>query len=50
MVEAYCVKCKSKKTMKNARSVKTKHGRDAVEGECPTCGIKMYLMGNKPGL
>lgn len=45
MVTAYCVKCKDKKEMKNAKQDKMKNGRDCVKGECPDCGTKMFKIG-----
>ena len=39
---AYCVKCKAKKTMSNAKKVTMKNGRPAVKGVCATCGVGMY--------
>ena len=46
MTEAYCVKCKAKKEMKDAEevSMKGKGGtkRRAMKGECPDCGTKMF--------
>jgi pimeloyl-ACP methyl ester carboxylesterase len=40
--EAYCVKCKAKRTIQNARKITTKNGRSALEGSCPVCGTKLY--------
>jgi len=40
--QAYCVKCKKKQEMKNAKQVKMKNGRPAMKGECPKCGTGMY--------
>ncbi|MCD6550618.1 hypothetical protein J7K24_03710 [bacterium] len=46
MAEAYCVKCKKKKEIKNAKeiTVKGKGGteRKAITGVCPDCGTKMF--------
>lgn len=46
MAEGYCVKCKTKKEMKDAKEVefKGKGGikRMALTGTCVTCGTKMY--------
>ncbi len=39
---AYCVKCKSKKNMKNGKQVTMKNGRPAMKGECSACGTGMY--------
>jgi len=44
-MEAYCMKCRSKREMKNARAVKMKNGRVATQGVCPKCGIKMFRIG-----
>jgi hypothetical protein len=46
MAEAYCVKCKSKKEIKDAKEVSMKNGRKAMKGKCPDCGTGMYrIMG-----
>jgi len=45
MVEGYCMKCKAKTEMKDAKAVKMKNGRDAVTGVCPKCGTKMFKIG-----
>jgi hypothetical protein len=46
MAEAYCVKCKSKKEMKDAKEVEMKNGRKAMKGKRPDCGTGMYrIMG-----
>lgn len=39
---AYCVKCKAKRPMSNEKVVTMKNGRNAVKGECPKCGTKMF--------
>ena len=44
-MEAYCVKCKTKREMKNAKAVTMKNGKPATQGECPTCGTKMFKIG-----
>lgn len=45
MVQGYCMKCKAKKEMVDAKQVKMKNGRDAIKGKCPTCGTKMFKIG-----
>ena len=40
--EAYCVKCKAKREMKNAAEVTMANGRKAMKGVCPTCGTGMF--------
>lgn len=41
-VEAYCVKCKAKRTMQDAAQVTMANGRKAMKGKCPTCGTGMF--------
>ncbi|MCL2807751.1 MAG: DUF5679 domain-containing protein [Coriobacteriia bacterium] len=43
MSEAYCVKCKAKKEMKDVVEVTSKNGRPMLKGTCPTCGGKLNL-------
>ncbi len=40
-VEAYCVKCKTKRIMKNPKEVTTKNGRRMMKGTCPVCGTTL---------
>lgn len=40
-MEAYCMKCKAKRPMKNAQEVILKNGRPAMKGECAVCGSKL---------
>jgi hypothetical protein len=47
-VEAYCVKCKAKRTMKDPQEQTMANGRKAMKGTCPTCGTGMFkILGNK---
>lgn len=43
--EAYCVKCRAKKVMKDEKAITMKNGKPAVEGVCPDCGTKMFKIG-----
>jgi Domain of unknown function (DUF5679) len=43
--EAYCVKCKAKREIKDAVQITMKNGRPATEGKCPVCGTKMFKIG-----
>ena len=45
-VEGYCVKCKTKRQMKNAKKVTLPNGRHAAQGVCPECGTKMFRIGD----
>ncbi|MBA7560877.1 hypothetical protein ES708_02511 [subsurface metagenome] len=44
-MQAYCVKCRAKKEMKDAKSITMKNGRSATQSVCPTCGTKMFRIG-----
>jgi Zn finger protein HypA/HybF involved in hydrogenase expression len=47
-MEAYCVKCKSKKEMKEPKEVSMGKSRQAMKGKCPDCGTTMFrIMGKK---
>ena len=46
MVQAYCVKCKAKKEMKDAEAVTMKNGKPATKGICTDCSTKMYTIGS----
>lgn len=37
----YCVRCKAKKEMQDAKEVTMKNGRKALKGKC-VCGTGMY--------
>lgn len=41
MVQGYCVKCKKKVDIKDAKTVVWKNGMKAATGTCPNCGIKV---------
>ena len=45
LMQAYCVKCRAKREMKDAKAVTMKNGRPATQGVCPTCGTKMFRIG-----
>jgi Zn finger protein HypA/HybF involved in hydrogenase expression len=44
-MQAYCVKCRAKKEMKDPKSITMKNGKPATQGVCPTCGTKMFRIG-----
>lgn len=46
-MQAYCVKCRAKQDMRNAKTIVMKNGRPAVQGECVVCGTKMFRIGLK---
>ena len=38
---AFCVRCKKKQTMVNAKPGKMKNGMKVLKGQCSKCGCKM---------
>jgi hypothetical protein len=44
-MEAYCVKCKAKREMKDPQKTTMKNGKPATTGICPVCGTKMFKIG-----
>jgi hypothetical protein len=44
-MQAYCVKCRTKREMKNTNGITMKNGRPATSGVCPICGSKMFRIG-----
>jgi hypothetical protein len=44
-MEAYCMKCKAKKEMKDTKAITMKNGKSANEGVCSSCGTKMFKIG-----
>jgi hypothetical protein len=40
---AYCVKCKTKRDMKDAKVVTNEKGRRMAKGVCGVCGTKLTL-------
>ena len=45
-MEAYCVKCKTKREIQNPQAVFTENGAPATRGVCPVCGTTLFRMGN----
>ncbi len=45
MVQAYCVKCRGKKEIKNPKATTLKNGRPATKGVCPDCGTGVFRIG-----
>jgi RNase P subunit RPR2 len=46
MPEAYCVKCKTKREMKDPKEITMKNNKPATQGTCPKCGTKMFKIGS----
>jgi len=47
-LEAYCVKCKTKREITNPQAVFTAQGTPAMRSSCPACGTTLFRMGNTP--
>jgi hypothetical protein len=43
-MQAYCMKCRKKKEIKNPKAVTLKNERRAT-GVCPVCGTKIFRIG-----
>ena len=44
-MEAYCLKCREKREMKDPNPITMKNGKPATEGTCPVCGTRMFKIG-----
>ena len=44
-MEAYCMKCKTKREMKDPVASFNAKGSPVTIGVCPVCGTKLYRMG-----
>jgi len=42
MPQAYCLKCRQKREIKDPKQVTLKNNRLAVQGTCPVCGKKVF--------
>jgi len=38
MATGYCVKCKKKVEIEDAKKTRTKKGKEMIKGKCPSCG------------
>ncbi len=47
-MEAYCIKCKTKREMVDPAPVYTESGTPGTRGKCPVCGTNMFRMGYTP--
>jgi len=46
-MEAYCVKCRSKREISNPVRVTMKNGRPPTKGTCPVCSAGVYRIGKE---
>src|SRR4030065_1011826 len=47
-MEAYCMKCKTKREMKDPGASFNAKGSPVTLGICPVCGTKLYRIGKTP--
>ena len=47
-MEAYCMKCKTKREIKDPLAAFNAKGSPVTVGACPVCGTKLYRMGRTP--
>jgi hypothetical protein len=45
MTEGYCMKCRQKREIKDAKKITMKNGKPATQGSCPVCGTKVFRIG-----
>ncbi|MCK5253967.1 MAG: hypothetical protein KAQ96_13500 [Thermoplasmata archaeon] len=45
MTEGYCMKCREKREIKDAKKITMKNGKPATQGTCPVCGTKVFRIG-----
>jgi hypothetical protein len=44
-MQAYCMKCRTKREMKDAKAITIKNRRPATQDVCPVCEAKMFKIG-----
>ena len=48
-MDAYCLKCRTKRQITDPAPVFTSRGTPATHGTCPECGTRLFRMGKTPG-
>jgi Zn finger protein HypA/HybF involved in hydrogenase expression len=44
-IQAYCIKCRKKREIKNPKAVTMKNKKHATQGVCPVCESKIFRIG-----
>jgi len=44
-MQAYCMKCRAKREMNDAKNIIMKNGNPAPDGVCPICGTRIFRIG-----
>ena len=47
LVEAYCMKCRTKREIQDPTQLTMKNGRPATQGTCGVCGTKLFRIGKE---
>ena len=45
LMQGYCVKCRTKREIKSAKTITMKNKKPATQGVCPVCNTKMFRIG-----
>lgn len=45
MVQAYCVKCREKRELRDTAAVTMANGKPATKGVCTVCGTAVFKIG-----
>jgi len=48
ILNAYCVKCRQKRPMRDPRPVYAANGSPGTRGTCPVCGTALFRTGRTP--
>lgn len=48
-MEAYCLKCRASREVKNPEEVTLKNGRPATRGNCTVCDASVFRIGKSSG-
>lgn len=46
-MEAFCVRCKTKREIQNPTDITMKNGKPAIQGYCPVCSTKLFRITKK---
>lgn len=44
-MDAYCMKCRTKREIQSPSQITLKNGRPAAQGTCAVCGTKLFRIG-----
>lgn len=44
-MQAYCMKCRAMREMKDPKNITMKNKKPAIQGICPKCGTNVFRIG-----